>query len=68
MVEIAFALESGKAEAESQFHHPAGCATLGKEPDLSEPRFSYLQDGGGWYQHQLQRPVEISIGVPLASV
>lgn len=47
MVDAALALESRKAGAEYRFHLPAGCATLGKKPDLSEPQLSYLQDGVG---------------------
>lgn len=51
---VHFGVRRGWAEA--QLHHPAGCATLGKEPDLSEPPF-LIRLGGG--QHQRQMVVEM---------
>lgn len=47
---------------------PSGCATLGKDPDLSEPQISHLWGWVGRHQNQLQAATEIRTERPLASL
>lgn len=67
MVEIAYIARQGGVEP--QVHYPAGCAILGREPDLSEPWFSHLWGAAGREsQHHLQARTQGPWLVPLASL